>query len=94
MIFAKSLYLSAFHPPYVRDERFYKNAAKIANKFVQPKQKMFKTRTIKVSIYSLGWERFIPNEGIFHSQRGNKRRLIFSTCALIIHTFLLSLQKN
>ena len=55
---------------------------------------MFKTRTIKVSIYSLGWERFIPNEGIFHSQRGNKRRLIFSTCALIIHTFLLSLQKN
>ncbi len=29
-----------------------------------------------MSIYSLGWERFIPNVGTFHSQRGNKRYVI------------------
>ena len=49
----------------------------MANKVVHILYQMFKTRSINMSIYSLGWERFIPNEGIFHSQRGNKKTMCF-----------------
>ena len=35
-----------------------------------------KTRSINMSIYSQGRERFIPNVGTFHSQAGNKRYVI------------------
>ena len=71
----ETLCLQAFRPSNVRDGEIYKNVAKIANKLVQILYQMFKTRTIKLSIYSQGWERFIPNEGTFHSQRGNKRQI-------------------
>ena len=35
-----------------------------------------KTRSINMSIYSQGRERFIPNVGTFHSLGGNKRYVI------------------
>ncbi len=46
----------------------------MANKVVHILYQMFKTRSINMSIYSQGWEYFLPNVGTFHSQRGNKRQ--------------------
>ena len=46
----------------------------MANKVVHILYQMFKTRSINMSIYSHGWEYFLPNVGTFHSQRGNKRQ--------------------